>query len=406
MNREQEIFLNILKLSLQGRQLTGDENITAQQWEQVLQLAKAHNVLPLIYNASFSHPNLANSASIRSQVRQLVILQAVKTNEFIQLYEKLTAAGCMPLVVKGLVCRNLYSQPDLRLSTDEDILVPAEQVNSCYKVFKDFGMHTEVPEEQFDSEYEIPFRKKDGVLYVEMHKSLFPPQSQAYGDWNNFFENLSERAVEDNGVLTLSYTDHLMYLICHAFKHFLHSGFGIRQVCDIVMYANAYGHQIDWKQIYDNCTAINAQTFAATLFVIGEKYLVFDSEKACYPQYWHNTAVSETNMLTDLLSAGVFGGADMSRRHSSNMTLDAVMANKRGKKAKTTLKGTLFPSAEKLQSRYPYLQKKPYLLPKAWVSRGVSYLKETKNTKNNSVAQALKIGSDRIELLREYNVIK
>ncbi len=406
MDRIYEIFLKILQTALQGRQLTGNEDISTDQWSEILRLAKAHNVLPLIYNASFSHPNLANSAAIRSQVRQLVILQTVKTNEFMRLYEKLTEAGCTPLVVKGLICRSLYPNPDLRLSTDEDILVPAEQVSSCYQIFKDSDMYTEIPEEQFDSEYEIPFRKKDGVLYVEMHKSLFPPQSQAYGDWNEFFENVSERAVNDNGVMTLSCTDHLMYLICHAFKHFLHSGFGIRQVCDIVMYANAYGSQIDWQRIYDNCTAINAQTFAATLFEIGEKYLIFDSEKACYPQYWHNTAVDETHMLADLLSAGVFGGSDMSRKHSSNMTLDAVAADKQGKKGKTTLKGTLFPSAEKLKGRYTYLNEKPYLLPKAWVSRGVSYLKETKSSKNNSAAQALKIGNDRIELLREYKVIK
>ncbi len=406
MDRIYEFFLNILQMALQGRQLTGNEDISTDQWSEILHLAKAHNVLPLVYNASFSHPNLANSAVIRSQVRQLVILQTVKTNEFMHLYEKLTTAGCTPLVVKGLICRRLYPNPDLRLSTDEDILVPAEQVNSCYQIFKDFGMHTETSENQFDLEYEIPFRKKDGMLYVEMHKSLFPPQSQAYGDWNKFFENISERAIEDNGIMTLSYTDHLMYLICHAFKHFLHSGFGIRQVCDIVMYANKYGSQIDWQCIYNNCTAINAQTFAATLFTIGEKYLVFDREKACYPQYWHDTAVDETNILTDLLSAGVFGGADMSRKHSSNMTLDAVAADKQGKKAKTTLKGTLFPSAEKLKGRYTYLNEKPYLLPKAWVSRGVSYLKETKSSKNNSAAQALKIGNDRIELLREYKVIK
>lgn len=32
-------------------------------------------------------------------------------------------------------------------------------------------------------------------------------------------------------------SDHLFYLICHALKHFYHSGFGIRQVCDILLFA-------------------------------------------------------------------------------------------------------------------------------------------------------------------------
>ena len=401
-----KIFLNILQAALQGRRLTGDEDISTDQWGEILKLAKAHNVLPLVFNASFSHPNLADSTALRSQVRQLVILQTVKTNEFTQLYEKLTAAGCKPLVVKGLICRRLYPNPDLRLSTDEDILVLAGQVDKCYQIFKEYGMYTDTPDEEIETAYEVPFHKKDGVLYVEMHKSLFPPQSQAYGDWNSFFDSVADRAVEDNSVFTLSHTDHLMYLICHAFKHFMHSGFGIRQVCDIVMYANANGSLVDWQQIFDNCAAINAQTFVATLFAIGEKYLVFDAGTACYPQYWRQCAVDETNMLMDLLSAGVFGGADMSRKHSSNMTLDAVAADKQGRTAGKSLKGTLFPSAEKLQSRYPYLRKKPYLLPKAWASRAITYLKETRTTSNNSTVESLKIGSQRVDLLREYKVIK
>ena len=39
-------------------------------------------------------------------------------------------------------------------------------------------------------------------------------------------------------------------------------------------------------------------------------------------------------MLEDLLSAGVYGGADMSRKHSSNIILDAVDAQRQGRKAK------------------------------------------------------------------------
>ena len=94
----------------------------------------------------------------------------------------------------------------------------------------------------------------------------------------------------------------------------------------------------------------------------------------------------------------------MSRKHSSNMTLDAVAADKQGKKAGKSLKNTLFPSAQRLKGRYTYLEKRPYLLPVAWVSRVGTYLKET--DKNNSTTETLKIGSERVDLLREYKVIK
>ena len=71
-----------------------------------------------------------------------------------------------------------------------------------------------------------------------------------------------------------------------------------------------------------------------------------------------------------------------------------------------SLKKSLFPSAKSLESRYPYLKKYPYLLPLAWFSRIVKYGKEQKGNTNNSAMESLKIGSERVELLRKYKVIK
>lgn len=63
----------------------------------------------------------------------------------------------------------------------------------------------------------------------------------------------------------------------------MHSGFGIRQVCDIVLYANAYGAQIEWDKLVVQCQHIHAEIFAAALFRIGQKYLTLDCKTACLP---------------------------------------------------------------------------------------------------------------------------
>jgi hypothetical protein len=239
---------------------------------------------------------------------------------------------------------------------------------------------------------------------VELHRKLFAEDSDAYGDWNRFFEDAFDRAVEVNGVLSLCHTDHLLYLICHAFKHFLHSGFGVRQVCDIVLYANAYGSEIDWERLYRNCCEIHGEVFTAALFRIGAKHLGFDPEKACYPALWQKIETDETAMLEDLLAGGIYGSATMDRRHSSGITLEAVTSDKQGKTAKLSLRNSLFPSAKSLEGRFPYLKKHPYLLPAAWVVRIAKYGMEVLGGKN--AAESVKIGSRRVELLREYKVIR
>ena len=278
----------------------------------------------------------------------------------------------------------------------------------CHRILTDRGMQTS--QENPSEAYEVPYRDPNSHLYIELHKYLFPPQSEAYGDLNRFFETVRERAVsvqiQGHTVYTLDPTSHLFYLICHAFKHFLHSGFGIRQVCDIVLYANAYGEAVDWEQILQQCREIHGDKFAAALFAIGRKYLVFDPVRACWPQSWQDILVDERPMLEDLLAGGLYGGASMSRKHSSSITLEAVTARKQDKKRGNALLHSAFPSAEKLQQRYPYLQKHRFLLPLAWCSRLWTYRKETRNTADNNAAEALKIGAERVELMKLYGIVE
>jgi hypothetical protein len=47
----------------------------------------------------------------------------------------------------------------------------------------------------------------------------------------------------------------------------------------------------------------------------------------------------------------------------------------------------------------------PFLLPVAWVSRIAGYAKETISEPNSSAGEVLRIGSQRVELLRQYDII-
>lgn len=417
MNTINQRFLESLRAALNNNKVGWTDEIPVSDWQALFQLAQIHNVLPMVYEAVYACPAAQRMDQqlfqpVKMQTIRQVMLQTMKTGEFLSLYGYLREHGVTPLVVKGLVCRGLYPQPDHRQSGDEDVLILPEQFFACHEAMETYGMYLLNPDKDIHAEYEVPYGKQNSPLYIELHKSLFPPDSDAYGEFNRFFEGAFDRAVQvneqGNTVLTLGYTDHLFYLICHAFKHFLHSGFGIRQVCDIVMFANAYGGEIDWLLVLSQCRQIRAEKFVAAMFGIGRKYLNFDEEKACYPEQWQSISVDETAMLADLLSAGIYGDAQMSRKHSSNMTLSAVSADKQGKKAGNSVLKTVFPSAKNMQGRYPYLEKHPYLLPVAWADRIVKYQKETSAAEGdgNSAAEAVKIGNERIELLKQYGIIE
>ena len=404
-------FLVILKAALGGEKAVLDREILPDQWHRLFRLAGIHNVLPLFCEAVYTEPSLMKEqallAWVKHQVRQQVIAQTVRTKEFLELNDRLQEAGIRPLVIKGIICRNLYRKPDDRPSSDEDVLIPADSFAACHQVMTGMGLQAGITD--FDAAYEVPYRREGSPLYIELHKHLFPPESDAYGDMNRFFEGAMERAVgleiQGSTVYTLGYTDHLFYLICHAFKHFIHSGFGIRQVCDIVLYANEYGSQVNWMQILEYCKMIRAEKFTAALFQIGRNYLVFDPDKAGYPDAWRQIRVDELPMLMDLLSGGLYGDANMSRKHSSNITLDAVAAQKQGRKTKNGLLASVFPAASKIEGRYPYLKKHPYLLPVAWCSRLWTYSREIRHSRDSNAADALRIGNERIELMKAYGIL-
>lgn len=410
MERLYERFLQAMRAALRNETVNWDD-MTAEEMENLITLAQEHHVLPMIFEAIYACPSAqVMHPWLYSQCRrgtvQSVMAQSMKTAEFLELSRAFDRAGVRPLVVKGIICRELYPMPDYRLSGDEDVFCGEDQFKACHRVMIDCDMEPSAPDLD---DYEVPYRKCDGALYIELHKSLFARKSDVFGGCNALFDDAFDRAIEveirGQKIPTLGHTDHMLYLIVHAFKHFLHSGFGIRQVCDMALFANAYGPKIDWAYVLEKCKALRADHFAAALFQIGEKYLTFSPENAQYPQFWKDISVDSEALLADLLYGGIYGSADRSRVHSSNMTLNAVAKDMQGKKAKRGILRTVFPSAKSIENRFPYLHRHPYLLPVAWTARIFGYAKESIVDPNSAAGDVIRTGSQRIELLRQYGII-
>ena len=234
--------------------------------------------------------------------------------------------------------------------------------------------------------------------------------------FNGLFDGICGRLItaDVNGthLCTLGHTDHLLYLICHAFKHFIHSSVGIRQVCDIILYANKFGAFIDWDSVWKKCRQIRADVFAEAVFCIGRKFLTFDPIKSGYIEHWENRDVNYEGLLEDILCAGIYGGSELSRKHSSNMTLNAFSSANKGEKAGSGIFSSIFLPLSEMRRQYKctYLEKFPFLLPVAWAGRICKYGKEVIASrcggKHNGTSDAVRIGRKRIALMREYGIVK
>ena len=389
-------FLHIAKTAVSGGELPTE----AVDWPAMFTLANQQKLLPILFEAVRKTPaageNAPLFAAIKQQVIGQVLNQTVRSAEFTDLYRRLRAAGLHPIVVKGQLCSRLYPLKDHRISADDDLYIPDAEFMACHEQLLANGLITDTPADDLPTADEVSYTKKDSPLYIELHRHLFDSAQDAHDELNHFFADIAP--VEVDGFLTMPPHEHLLYLILHAYKHFVYSGIGLRQFCDIGLWARAYHDRIDWQRLHDQCAGVHAATFAAAAFRIARTYLGIDFD---LPGLWDGDVDVEP-LLHDTLCGGVYGSNSYTRLHSSTVTLNAVKASRTG--GKSSVLRTVFPKRAYLERRYPYLKKRPYLLPVAWVQRIVHYAGERSGA-DNSASGSIKLAKERIELMKRYGII-
>ncbi len=404
MDRTQELFLNALRCALHSERVAWSEPLSDDEWSGISRLAREHGVLPLLAEAlngsSAAGSNTERWEALKRYARELTVTQACRTAEFKLLYRFLCERGLRPVIVKGIVCRALYPQPEQRVTVDEDLFIRTDELDEYTKAFEEYGLVCDKPDAAADEEYETTFKDGPRRLYIELHTALFPTGSGAYGDCNLPFEGALDRSIEEEtdgfAVRTLSPTDHLLYLMLHAYKHFLHSGMGLRHVCDIGLYASA--HETDGRRIRRVCDELSLSRLFAAVFAIGTDYLGLKP----YPAF-DDLDEDPEPLLGDMLTGGLYGTTDVNRAHSSRITLEAAAAEKSGRRSRGALTSA-FPSRRALEGTYPTLKKHPYLLPVFWIRRLFTYLTDRRQGPIDPT-RSLKIGSERVALLESYGVI-
>ena len=377
-------------------------------WKKLYDLCEIHKIVPMVYEAAYKldeFKNISNELQMKWRKRSIAttINQMVKSDAFLKLYKELLEANIDALVVKGIICRSIYPNPDQRISSDEDILIKEEDFKRCEDIFFKFGLIKTTENE--DDMVQVYICKKTG-LHIELHRQLFSENSYKYNYLEKIFKNVFKNSisVEINGVKvkTFSYDEHLLYLICHSTKHFLASGFGIRQLCDLVMFVNCYGKEINWEYIWINLKRLNLMTFVLNLMDIGVKYLGLNNRNIEYPNNVNEYYVKSDELLSDIMYAGIYGTSTSERQHSALMTLGAM--ENTSKLSKFSSLKAVFPSVDRINNKYVYLRKYPILLPIAWIQRIFEYIKNNHRLKD-SVNSTIIIGNKRIELLKEYKLI-
>lgn len=397
------LFLEILKTAINGEDLPCEVSLSREETDEILRKAELHRVLPIIYDKVYAVCPYDDSEKeiLLKRTKLLVLQQSLREESFLRLYGELQKKGLTPLVVKGIVCRQLYPKPEFRFSGDEDLLISSKEAEAYDKALTELGLRKQ--EAHKENSYETSYFTDEG-LHIELHTSLFSTQTEYFNRYNEVLKEVSSRAVfiqaGNRELYTLCPTDHLVFLILHTLKHFINGGVGIRQICDIMLFARQYSDDIDWNSVLEKLRYTKADKFTAGIFAIGGKHLGFEKEVDIYNSVAGKLRINEEALLMDILCAGVYGGATMSRRHSAQITWDAVQGKKK------RLLHRLFPPLRELDGRFSYACRMPLLLPVAWIHRIFVYVTQISKNDSNTPVQTLLIANERTQLLKSFDLLE
>ena len=389
----EELFLQSVAAYLKSQSLsiTTEEEI---HWHALMTLSQEQKLLPAVFEVL--HDSMPES--IAMEYRPVAVLQVARqtahTAEFMQVYNQLRHHGFEPLVVKGIVARTTYDRPDFRVSADEDIYLSKSEYLRFHQTMQALGFSChEKPD--MENAHEERYLRHD--FLIEGHWELFPQENDALNSLNDYTDGFLARAqwlsLKSGQLKTLAPTDHMIFLLLHAFKHFISSGFGIRQICDIAQWSKCY--DIQWADVSDSLKRVHAEVFASAIIGIGEQY--FDM---VFPECF--SRVDFKPLLQDILSSGIYGTNSMNRKHSSTITLGAV-ESKHTNKTGIPLFPSLFPNRSVMEMNFPWLKEYPLLLPISWCIRILRYM--INRDTGNSASETIRIGNERKRLLEYYKII-
>lgn len=375
-------------------------------WIKLYQLSEIHKLTAVVFetlckNELFCADNSELFLHWKRETMLQAVLQAARTQKIVYISQLLHQNGIAHAVVKGVVCRSLYSRSDIRISGDEDLLINTCDQEACEEILKQAGL-VHIPD--VGGEEVAHWRDHNTGLHLEVHTQLFSSKRSEDEILNGIFTEQLKHTVSlplvEGAVQTLDPTYHFVFLVCHALKHFIAGGFGVRMICDVVTFAERYSKEIQHQTVYVILERVRSRKFLDQLLAIGEQWLGFDTKKSG----WTYSAQPDYNeLLQDSLDAGIYGHSTMSRRHSAGIVLKAT----EGQTIKSSTISTVFPSREKMQGKYPVLKSKPILLPLCWAHRLGKYAVEVihQKDKDNSPLESVSLGKKRTEMMIKYGIL-
>lgn len=395
LNREQLELCRLLSLALHNKTL---ERLSPDvDYARVIAVAESHKVMALLHPV-LEHAGLQESIwkivdrkgeqTVRQSYRLLMLSRYV--------IGLLKENGIDAILLKGCGTAAWYPVPELRKSGDIDLLFKSE--DETRKALQILAQQGFVTTEDQPANHHIVCESRDSVS-LELHMSLAEPFDSE--KTNRFLADCQKeyfahrRVVDCMGVAFELTSDgyHAFYLLLHMLQHYVRAGFGVKLLCDWVVFWESPLSEEE-KKIFLRLTQESGTFgFAVMMTRVCVKYLGLREKQV---EFLMQAEPKDVCDLTEELMAEIFEAEEFG--HSSKDRMVVL----RG----TGLMDYAREFHHQMKLNYPKAGKIMVLYPVLWIMTLCGFLYRNRTLRKVSGRQILKKAKKRSQLTEQMRLFQ
>lgn len=366
------------------------------EWNKIIKTADGHGVLPLIADELYFMDCVPDNIKIKAVAKaKKIVIQNSRlsylTNEYMSI---LNDAGITAVLLKGAGTAAYYPVKSLRKSGDIDILIPDKlQFDKAVSVLE---LHGVVIMGEQHAWHHVEMHNENGVI-IELHRALAEQFDD--DDVNKKIEQYTEemsvynilKNIDGMNIVCPEMAWEALSLAIHMLHHFVRAGFGLKLLCDWVVFWNSEHDESQRNTFYSMISSIGITGFVKAVNIICIKYLGMKKENVFFMIQDEKTEVNTDIFLKDIIEAQEFGS-----------TKDERMVVLRGSRFADYVRE--FHHQMKLNN--PDKKDNKLLWPYLWVKTFAVFVRNNRTVRKTTIRSVLKSAGARSRVAYDMKLFK
>lgn len=361
MNNTEKGIINVLNYTIRGEKISNKDLIDID-WNKFMDRAAEHSISGLLYSSINWNSKCDKDKELINKWKASTfytgIGQLKHINQVEKIIKKFNEENVRVIVLKGLVIREFYKNPELRTMCDADILVHEEDLDKARNILISLGY---LESEGYDEHGAHIVFEHTSHLPVEVHWTLINDDyftgSKEFE--KEIWENTMKVKIGDTEALSLGWDDLALHLCVHMAVHIVHRGFGVRQLVDLVILIENKGKEINWNEFCRKSIECKVNKFVIVIFNVCKELFNMEIPSEVNDEYEVDKEFLN-NFIEEIIESGVYGHGDLAHSFGNDISGSEEENSKK-------FLSLLFPSIENMNSKYNYAKKYKILLPIAWI---------------------------------------